>query len=187
MGKRMFKLRKCEACPSIFQPQGTRCRWCSLDCRLRIMTDRSGGESSCWPWIGSRDPHGYGYINIDGNIQTAHRVAFFRANSISPDSDIKVRHSCDNPPCCNPTHLLGGSQADNVRDMINRGRQQDYSTVRRGSAHGMSKITEETALAIFQAHGRQADIMTRFGVSRTMLQRIRSGRTWNHVTGLPKR
>ena len=40
-----------------------------------------------------------------------------------------VRHACDNPPCCNPLHLLGGTHADNVADKVRRGR------VPRGETH----------------------------------------------------
>ena len=33
-----------------------------------------------------------------------------------------VRHTCDNPRCCNPHHLILGTRKDNTADMISRGR-----------------------------------------------------------------
>lgn len=33
-----------------------------------------------------------------------------------------ARHSCDNPRCINPEHLVIGTQQDNVQDMMDRGR-----------------------------------------------------------------
>ena len=33
-----------------------------------------------------------------------------------------MRHSCDNPRCCNPNHLSVGTQRDNILDMVKRGR-----------------------------------------------------------------
>lgn len=46
-----------------------------------------------------------------------------------------LRHACDNPLCCNPDHLLTGTQQDNINDKVARGRQA------KGEAHGMSKLT----------------------------------------------
>ena len=33
-----------------------------------------------------------------------------------------VRHVCDNRKCCNPLHLLQGTQLENIQDMIERNR-----------------------------------------------------------------
>lgn len=84
--------------------------------------DRSDG---CWTW--TRDFHsgGYGIFRRHADRTrkvTAHRVAF--ALEVRPLlAGEVVRHTCDNPPCCNPAHLVAGTQADNVRDAVARGRQ----------------------------------------------------------------
>lgn len=77
-------------------------------------------EDQCWPWTGNLK-NGYGYFSFRRKWTAAHRAAFFVQNGHLP---IVVRHMCDNPACVNPAHLTGGTQADNVRDMIERGRHR---------------------------------------------------------------
>lgn len=47
--------------------------------------------------------------------RATHRLAYYLAHGPIPDGTI-IRHSCDNPPCCEWQHLLAGTHADNVRD-----------------------------------------------------------------------
>lgn len=51
----------------------------------------------------------------------SHRVAWTLANGNIPDG-LDVLHKCDNPPCCNPSHLFIGTARDNARDAISKGR-----------------------------------------------------------------
>jgi hypothetical protein len=53
-----------------------------------------------------------------------HRLVFCEAHGLTLE-DIAgrvVRHTCDNPRCINPLHLLIGTRADNNRDRAERGR-----------------------------------------------------------------
>lgn len=77
--------------------------------------------SGCWEWNGARHRHGHGVVRINSKNHQAHRVAWEQVNGPVPAGKI-VRHSCDNPPCVNPDHLLVGTQRDNIHDMIQRGR-----------------------------------------------------------------
>jgi hypothetical protein len=81
----------------------------------------------------------------------------------------------------NPDHLFLGTDRDNTDDRIKKGRKIPPSGVK-GNHHGMSKLTEEDARAIFSGPGKQRDIARLFGISQHAVWCIKSGRTWKHVT-----
>lgn len=81
------------------------------------------GPDECWEWRGSRNAKGYGQVTNQGADRIAHRVAYEIAKGAIP-SGMMVCHTCDNPPCCNPAHLFVGSNADNIRDKVAKGRSK---------------------------------------------------------------
>lgn len=82
----------------------------------------------CIEFTGARNekPFDYGVIGrrIDGKTRTfkAHRVVYEYLHGPIPDGMV-VMHTCDNPPCVRPDHLRLGTQGDNLRDMIAKGRR----------------------------------------------------------------
>lgn len=61
-------------------------------------------------------------------------MAWFLATGQWPE---RLRHSCDNPLCCEFAHLLPGTQQQNMDDKVARNRQA------KGQKHGMSKLSDE--------------------------------------------
>lgn len=78
-------------------------------------------EGGCMVWTKSKNADGYGLLSWKSRADKAHRVAYELANGPIPEG-MKVLHRCDNPPCCNPAHLFVGTQADNVKDCLSKGR-----------------------------------------------------------------
>lgn len=76
-------------------------------------------------WAGPVNNHGYGRFEIYRNGKRvrvlAHRLAYRLSTGEDPGDD-RIRHGCDNPPCITPDCLEPGTQADNVRDAVSRGR-----------------------------------------------------------------
>lgn len=92
----------------------------------RYVEKRSAGE--CWLWTGTKNNCGYGTIGRGGvtpsgspRMTTAHRVAWELYRGPIPGGMV-ICHRCDRPACVNPDHLFVGSQRDNVRDAIAKGR-----------------------------------------------------------------
>lgn len=88
-------------------------------------------ESDCWEWGGSRDGHGYGTVSVVDRNPFVHRFSYETFVGPIPDGHV-ICHRCDNPPCMNPAHLFIGTQADNVADMVNKGRMYDRRGLKRG-------------------------------------------------------
>lgn len=78
----------------------------------------------CWEWQAKRFDNGYGSFAVSRNKnQGAHRVAWELTNGPIP-AGMSVLHHCDNRPCVRPDHLFLGTQLDNMRDMLAKGRQR---------------------------------------------------------------
>jgi hypothetical protein len=96
---------------------------------LLAMIDPFGGLDSCWPYIGKRwHKDGYGYPKRNQKPMLAHRWSYEHHYDVLLTPAIIIRHTCDNPACCNPLHLLPGTQADNVRDAVSRNRMRTNPT-----------------------------------------------------------
>lgn len=135
-----------------------------------------GEPSECWPWKLGRNKDGYGKVKFQGRTMGSHRVAFFLEHGSWPNV---ARHTCDNVLCCNPGHLLDGSQADNRRDCVERGRQS------KGSGRWNSSLTEldvTTIRALFHWSGfSRREIAEEYPVSAHTIWGIVRFKTWTHV------
>lgn len=78
---------------------------------------------SCWEWTASTRKDGYGQVWQGKALLSAHRVAYELRNGPLPEGYV-LRHTCDNPRCCNPNHLVAGTHEANMRDMKVRARNR---------------------------------------------------------------
>lgn len=87
---------------------------------------KGGDKEQCWEWQG-RFHIGNGgeqraIITIAGVRRYVHRLVWELYNGRALAHKEVVRHKCDNTKCCNPFHLIVGTQKDNVQDMLERER-----------------------------------------------------------------
>jgi hypothetical protein len=77
-------------------------------------------RNACWEWLGSKS-RGYGQIGYKYKLMSAHRLSFLMFNGNLIDG-LVVMHTCDNPCCVNPNHLIQGTHKQNMQDCANKGR-----------------------------------------------------------------
>lgn len=141
--------------------------------QILARVDRSGGLDACWPWTGSRFARGYGRHGA----KLAHRLVYGLLKATPVPA--LLRHSCDNKPCCNPAHLLGGSNRDNMQDKASRGRWKGM--------HG-ARITADMTIAgrrRVAAGERIIDLAREFDVPQTSLGQAVRGVSFAWLTEPP--
>lgn len=136
----------------------------------------------CWEWTASRRRRGYGQFNLNGKILTSHRLAWELTKG-EITGGLFVCHQCDNPSCCNPSHLFLGTNNDNVQDMVKKGRQAPGEIKsRQGEKHGQHKLTAEQILSIRERYSKggisQRKLAKEFFVTQANIWHIVNGMTW---------
>ena len=144
----------------------------TLPDRFWSKVDRSGGPDACWPWTGSKNPQtGYGVIQIEGRHTGTHRVAWELANG-KPLGDLVACHHCDNPICCNPSHIFAGTHGDNSRDRFAKGRKGNLP----------AKLNDAKAEQIRQRYAAgdvtHRQLAREFGVGPTTIADVVNGKRW---------
>jgi hypothetical protein len=153
-----------------------------LAVRFWARVEKSDG---CWLWKGAHkygpnSPESYGYFNVGGKEKrkrAAHRLAWELTYGPIPDG-LFVLHVCDRQICCNPQHLRLGSQADNLADMVAKGRacRGEQRSVRFTDNH-VREIRARYATGGIS----QAAIAAIYGVSAGHIGSIIRGETWRHL------
>jgi hypothetical protein len=179
------------------------------------------GPDECWPWLGyvRAKRSGYGAFWFDGRFVPAHVFAWTIANGQMPADKPCGCHSCDvrypagsieYRKCCNPSHIWPGTQADNVADMLAKGRSNPASgdrhgtrthpesrcfgdrngywrhrdLVRRGEQHSLAVLTERAVREIrglLSSGHRQGDIAATYGVTQSSISKIKRLVRWGHI------
>lgn len=125
-------------------------------------------HNNCWIWQKSFGSHGYDQIATgDSRIETVHRVSceVFHGKSNLKD----VLHSCDNKKCCNPDHLSWGSRSQNMIDVSVRTKRSSQ------------KLDVDKVKYIRSCSLSAKTLAEKLGVSKDLINKVRSRKAWSHV------
>lgn len=123
-------------------------------------------QTGCWEWQKSiRQETGYGQVG--GYPHTAHRLSYMLWKG--DVSDLLVRHQCHNKVCCNPDHLLLGTELDNYHDSIEVHRE---ATIKRRGIPAQNRIA---VVVNGVSYASKVEAMKELGVGhRTLAKMITS-------------
>lgn len=142
-----------------------------------------GRDGDCWPWLDRVGHDGYGRYCLNGADRQASRHALILATGQDPE-DLHALHSCDNPRCCNPKHLRWGTRAENMQDMVARGRWKGPGD-QAGAANGAAKLTDKgLAVLVGRLNAGLNNLQCAEGlpIGHSMVSKIRVGLMWREQT-----
>lgn len=135
--------------------------------RMTIMNRSVVTDAGCWEWQGAKS-YGYGVIMRNRERLRVHRVSYELWCGAIPKGHV-IRHRCDNPCCVNPSHLETGTQAENIQDIVSRGR------------HGRTKLTGQQVAAIRASTQSNRALADQYKVGIIAIRRAKNGETWKHT------
>lgn len=138
-------------------------------------------SNECLDWPFTIFTDGYGRVQHLGKQVSAQRAAFYLVHGRYPEPC--GRHTCDRPKCVNPSHIVEGTQQQNIQDMIDRKRFP------KGTSYPNAKLTDELVRQMRSEYvpgsrkglGTSGAIARRYGIDHKNCWNILNRRAWKHV------
>jgi hypothetical protein len=153
---------------------------------LAIEVDSSG----CWNWKKCLSTTGYGKMRFRAplNSEKAHRISYVLHSRERIPFGMGVLHACDNPKCVSPFHLFLGSQLDNARDAMAKGRASKPPRFQ-GEQQAKAKLTASKVEKIRKEYAAgkvtYVSLARKYGLTPTALRHAAIGKTWKHIPTPP--
>ena len=155
----------------------------------------TANPSRCWEWNAGKFQTGYGAFGVKGKTCKASRIAYYLTHLFNSEDKPFVCHKCDNPACCNPSHLFLGTPKENTQDKFKKGRgntpvgerhksKTQPHTVKRGTDLWNSVLNEDQVREIrarYAAGAVQRQMAIEFGISTGTMRDIVHRKNWKHV------
>lgn len=150
---------------------GTPCDWRKPH-DINVFWSRVNKTRTCWLWTGATNEKGYGTFRGGKNKVLVHRFAWKIYKGRWPKRGLKVLHTCDVTNCMREEHLFEGTDADNTRDMLSKGREAS------GERSGNSVLTWKEVRDIRKSTASQSVLSEVYGVNQSTISHIVNNHTW---------
>lgn len=141
----------------------------------------------CWIWTAAKFGNGRGHFYVGGGRHAAAHVFSLELKlGRRLAGGMNALHHCDTPLCVNPDHLWEGTQRENVKDMMAKGRGVGQLTSEsvRGEGNAKAKVDENAVKRIRKmcaAGVKQKDVGKMFGLTQGVVSKIVRRVCWRHV------
>ena len=144
-------------------------------------------EAGCWNWQGAFQQFGTTPVmGWQGKTMGVRRlIAIAKGRKVE---GLTATVKCGNHCCVNPDHILLIKQADLVRRAVKESNfhsRTSYLVANANAQRARSHITAEIAALIREAPGKHREIAERYGVTKTMVSKIKLGLQWRELTNNP--
>lgn len=145
----------------------------------QYLHDRMQKTDTCWLWKGAVK-NKYGKAVYRQKEWLAHRLSYEIHKGAIPEG-LLVRHTCDNPLCVNPEHLLLGTHQDNSDDKLARNRQLRGMSINTNvlCAAEVRQLLDLTKSGMFSLR----KLASLYNIHHSTVYDLVSGRTWKHLQG----
>ena len=140
-----------------------------------LLSKTAPGKNGCILWTRAKNDQGYGVTWNGQRTVLAHRRSYELSLGPIPDR-LHILHRCDTPSCVNPDHLFPGTDNDNVKDMVAKGRHNI------GQKNGTCKLTDKQVLKIRSDTRTQRVIAAEYGITQSQVSWIKNRHGWNHIS-----
>lgn len=130
-------------------------------------------ETDCWIWQESLNADGYGIIKYHQKTYRVYRVMWERLHGREIPKGKSALHRCDTPACMNPHHIFIGTQIDNIRDMVSKGRQR--------SRRGLTDDEVRSIRAMIRGGMKQAEVIRLMGLESSTVSRIVNRKLYKEI------
>ena len=133
--------------------------------------DTSG---DCWAWTGPTNGSGYGTFQ-DGSPKGvgAHR---FSHSIFVGNSGSVIRHSCRNRACVKPTHLVTGTQSQNMQDKFLDGTGNTQKLT-----HDDVRAIRRDFIRYNQRRSNAHELAEHYGIGHKYVAKIAEGKALTYV------
>lgn len=141
--------------------------------RFWAKVNKRDGSDSCWIWEGARGGTGYGNFRADSkSVIAAHTYSYRLAHGDLPPG-LVARHTCNNPLCVRPSHLVCGTKSENSQDAIRAGAHKKRGAI------GKDGATQVRAL--LSGGASMSAIARQYGVTCSSIYEIKVGLSYREA------